>query len=1085
MPQVIAGAILAAEGIAATSATGIAITIGVDLAFAVAATELSKALAPKQTTSQATGINGSSTIGEGVPEGFILGKFATNGWAACPDLTHGSSGGTPNAYLTQVRELSGIAGTTLSRVAINGKWATLGADDGSGYGQPMQGDYAGYGWVKFYDGTQTAADPGMITNYGSDPNYPWDSTMIGTGICYAICTFRFNRNLFSSAPQVTFELQGAKLYDPRYDSTVGGSGSQLWSDPTTWAATDNPMVMAYNILRGITVGADTWGGECAAADLDLSNWFAAMNACDATVTNGDSTTEAAYRAGYYVTVDMHPADVLDTLKSAAAAEFAEIGGTFKARVGGPGSPAYVFTDDDLVITDPDQLTPFPGLDKTYNAINASYPAPDSIYQTKAAPVRTDSTYQTADGSRYLSADLKLPACPYPNQVQRLQLALLQDDRRFRQHQLTLPPDAAILEPLDSVSWTSSENGYTSKVFEAAKIVDDQTTILQTVSLRERDSGDYTWSSTDQIAQTAPSVAGGLLPAAQAIAAWAVTGITVPDSLGLRDLSAIKVTWNDPGSDDVQAILIEVEDNAGTLISSSRYDNVANGFAVITDGIIGGNTYSARGKIVPYSGRGTTWSSWLSATAPAVTYPATSPAPGFWASVTALEAAAATGGILPVATLPAAGSFDGQIILLLPSIQLYRWDAATSAWSTDLYAVPAPSSVDAQKFASGLTPVEIVSTLPTTGNFTGRMAVLTTDGKLYRYNGGWTAAVASSDISGTLTDAQIASLAASKITGTLADSQLAAIAAAKVTGTIGATQIADNAISTAKLAAGSVTASQISASTITASQMAASSITATQLAAGSVTTSKVAAGAITSSLIAANTITAGNIAAGTITSSLIAANTITAGQIAAGTITATQLAAGSVTASQIAAGAVITSKIAAGAITASEISAAAITVDKLAAGAVTIDKLASDLQTANYTPGGAAGFLLSQAGTSYFNAPVITRQLQVDSGTFSIGSLSFAENTNFAQVYEDFIETNILASAWSGTTKTYVAACGTSGTLSTNSSDFPNVQWGATVTPMPVTKWTGNAKIFLHLRFFARNAYQVTGWAFDWRVYEVT
>lgn len=185
--------------------------------------------------------------------------------------------------------------------------------------------------------------------------------------------------------------------------------------------------------------------------------------------------------------------------------------------------------------------------------------------------------------------------------------------------------------------------------------------------------------------------------------------------------------------------------------------------------------------------------------------------------------------------------------------------------------------------------EIVTSLPTTNLFEGRMVFLTTDDKLYRYTGSaWTAAVPAVDISGQLADAQIASLAASKVTGQLSDSQLAAIAAAKVTGQIVGTQITDGAISTAKLAAGSVTSNEIAANTITAADIAAGTITATQIAAATITGAKIAAG----------TIQAGNIVSGTITANEIAANAITAVKLAANSVTTDKIEAGAITAAKV-------------------------------------------------------------------------------------------------------------------------------------------------------------------------------------------
>ena len=233
--------------------------------------------------------------------------------------------------------------------------------------------------------------------------------------------------------------------------------------------------------------------------------------------------------------------------------------------------------------------------------------------------------------------------------------------------------------------------------------------------------------------------------------------------------------------------------------------------------------------------------------------------------------------------------------------------------------------------------EIVSSLPSTNLFAGRVVYLLSDNKLYRYTGSaWTTAVPALDITGQLADAQIAALAASKITGQLSDaqlaaiaaakvtgqltdSQLAAIAAAKVTGQITSTQIADNSISTPKLQAGSVTASVIAADTITAGQIAANAITTSELAAGAVTTAKIVAGAVTAGEIAAGAIVTSKIAAGAVTAAEIAAGAVVAGKIAANAVTANEIAANSIVAGKIATDAITTNNIQAGAVTAAKIS----------------------------------------------------------------------------------------------------------------------------------------------------------------------
>ena len=307
----------------------------------------------------------------------------------------------------------------------------------------------------------------------------------------------------------------------------------------------------------------------------------------------------------------------------------------------------------------------------------------------------------------------------------------------------------------------------------------------------------------------------------------------------------------------------------------------------------------------------------------------------------------------VSTLPTTNLFEGRIVFLTTDDKLYRYTG--TAWTA---AVPtndltgqivqsqiADAAINTAKFAAGIRPVEIVNSLPTAGT-QGRTVFLTTDNKLYRDTGtAWTAATASSDISGQLADAQIAALAASKITGQLTNSQIADLAAAKLTGQITNTQISDDSISTPKLQAGSITTAKIAASAITADTIASNTITAAKIAFGTITGDRISANTITASQIAAATITGDKIAANTVTASNIAADTITAGQIAAGAINTDELAANAVTAAKIAAGTITSDKIAANTITAGNIAAATITAAQLATNSVTADKIQAGAVTA--------------------------------------------------------------------------------------------------------------------------------------------
>lgn len=256
----------------------------------------------------------------------------------------------------------------------------------------------------------------------------------------------------------------------------------------------------------------------------------------------------------------------------------------------------------------------------------------------------------------------------------------------------------------------------------------------------------------------------------------------------------------------------------------------------------------------------------------------------------------------------------------------------AAQVTDLGALATKNTVAQTDLASAISAVGLVTALPAVSGYTGPQIIFnTTDGKVYRLVGGtWVSTLATTDLSGTIADAQLAAISASKISGLISDTQLAAISASKVAGQLSDSQL--SAIAAAKIT-GQVGTSQIAAAAITASQIAANTIVAGNIAANAITTAAISAGAITASQIAANTITAGQIAANTITATQIAAGSITTASIAAGAITTATLAANAVTAANIAANTITASQIAAGAITATQIAVNTITTDRIIVNAV--------------------------------------------------------------------------------------------------------------------------------------------------------
>ncbi|TPM92735.1 phage tail protein [Mesorhizobium sp. B2-1-3A] len=618
------GSWIAGAGAFVQALLGIALKIGVSL--------IEKALAPKE---KEPGIQSSITVGGDNPLSFVMGHFATAGQLEYAN-TWGNDGSAPNGLLTQVISLADMPVGSLTGLWVDDKKVTL--PDMSGPAPLSRGypiaeytkDGSRYLCLYFFDGTQTDDCDFLTSQFGSDPDRPWSNDMIGRGVPYVVITAKFKQSMFSGIPQYLFEVDGVRQYDVRKDSTAGGSGAHRWATPSTWEVSDNPIVMAYNIIRGIYFG-DEWvyGGQTTEAyQLPAANWMAAMNICDASVSLAGGGTEKQYRAGCQITTDQEPADVLESILKGCSGRLAEVGGMYKVTVGAPGAAVYSFTDESIVVTEGQSLDPFPGLESTYNGAQASYPEPAEKWAAKDAPAYLRTDLEVLDDNRRLVTGLTFPTVPYAVQVQRLLQEAILDSRRFRQHQFFLPPEAWLLEPGDVVAWTSNRNSYSNKKFLITEI-DGGSNFLQLASLKEVDPSDFTWDpETDQQPYSVGPV-GPILPPPQPMTGWQV----FPDSLDGNDGSPRKPTIRVefPGAlDDVQFVRVQVRLDDGDVLQfdgTLPYGDPATNPDPVSVKLVGtfvGRTdYEARGIFVPYSGRDAVWSDWLPVTTDAETLPALS------------------------------------------------------------------------------------------------------------------------------------------------------------------------------------------------------------------------------------------------------------------------------------------------------------------------------------------------------------------------------------------------------------------------------------------------------------------------------
>ena len=115
------------------------------------------------------------------------------------------------------------------------------------------------------------------------------STFIGKGICKTIAEFVFDPNVFQGIPNMVTQINGKLLYDPRLDSTNGGSGSQRYTDSTTWTWSNNPALCIADYLMSPYGGAYD-----PTADINWADVIAAANTCDTIVAASSPATPGGW-----------------------------------------------------------------------------------------------------------------------------------------------------------------------------------------------------------------------------------------------------------------------------------------------------------------------------------------------------------------------------------------------------------------------------------------------------------------------------------------------------------------------------------------------------------------------------------------------------------------------------------------------------------------------------------------------------------------------------------------------------------------------------------------------------------------------
>lgn len=233
----------------------------------------------------------------------------------------------------------------------------------------------------------------------------WGANAKMTGVPHYVFKWVYDeKKLPQGIPsRYTRVVEGAYVYDPRRDSTRGGSGSHRADDQSTWSyatldsngqpiGRNNALQMLWYLIGWRINGKLVAGRGVDLADIDFEGFIAAAN---------DAEAEEYYTDMILSTGDAHTTNEGIISADGLIGELLDLGGLWTYRItrNDVAEVVVALDDDDVVEGGAVQWVPFKPMSDKYNEVAGSFidPSPTSLYQPRAYPTVIDAVYQAMDG----------------------------------------------------------------------------------------------------------------------------------------------------------------------------------------------------------------------------------------------------------------------------------------------------------------------------------------------------------------------------------------------------------------------------------------------------------------------------------------------------------------------------------------------------------------------------------------------------------------------------------------------------------------------------------------------------------------
>ena len=339
----------------------------------------------------------------------------------------------------------------------------------------------------------------------------WTSTASFTGCAYLAIDWRLDNKAWPQGipSKLTTVVEGCPLYDPRLDSTNGGSGSHRVTDQSTWAFRNgtteigrNPALAMLAYLLGWRVnGKLMWGMGIPASRINFDNFRVYANVCEEQVQLlAGGTQQRYYCDGIFSTSDSHETIITAISAAMGSCKLSDVSGLYQF-IGGYDdtlSPKQALGDNDLHVA-PGSASPYSWVAagptrETYNIVRGRFADPAQQYQLVDWGVIQSDTLP--DGvERTLTLDLGCVSDARACQRIAKQF-LARESLTPGYFQATFGPRAFAVQVGSLVTLSIATLGWNGKLFRVMEQT-EAPNMLYPMTLREESSAVYQWDKEEK------------------------------------------------------------------------------------------------------------------------------------------------------------------------------------------------------------------------------------------------------------------------------------------------------------------------------------------------------------------------------------------------------------------------------------------------------------------------------------------------------------------------------------------------------------------------------------------------------------